>query len=54
MPISHFVDKKALPTHIVHWGLNPPPPQKHHPFLFAKPFLKSASCPSPPFGTIYP
>ena len=27
------VNKKAPPTHNVHWGLNPSPPQKHDPFF---------------------
>ena len=47
------VNKKAPPTYSVHWGLTPPPPpprkKKHHPFFFAKPPLKSANYPSPPF-----
>ena len=33
--------------HSVHWGINPP--QKYHPLFLAKPPLKSANCPSPPF-----
>ena len=36
----------GLISHNVHLGISPP--QKHHSF-FAKPPLKSASCPSPPF-----
>ena len=50
------VNKKAPPTHSVNWSEShmptPPPPQKHHPFFFfffAKPPLKSANYPSPPF-----
>ena len=27
------VNKKAVPTHSVHWDLNPSPPQKHDPFF---------------------
>ena len=51
------VNKKAPPTHSVHWGLNSPPPtpapQKHHSFFFSflpipplPPRLKSANYPS--------
>ena len=43
------VNKKAPPTHSVHWGLNPSPPPKHYPFFFAKSLLKSANYPSPSF-----
>ena len=43
------VNKKAPPTHSVHWGLTSPTPQKHHPFYFAKPLLKSANYPSHAF-----
>ena len=28
------VNKKASPTHSVHWGLNPSPPQKYDPFFY--------------------
>ena len=44
-----YCNKKAPPTHSVHWGLNPLPLQKHHPFSFAKPPLKFANYPNPPF-----
>ena len=30
-------------------GVSNPLPQKHHSPFFAKPHLKSANCPSPPF-----
>ena len=46
------VNKKAPPTHSVHWGLNPPFTSKTSPLLFffsAQPRLKSANYPSPPF-----
>ena len=41
--------------HSVHWGINPHPPQKHHPRLSCQAPLKSANCPSLPFlGNLSP
>ena len=49
------VNKKAHPTHSVHWGLSSHSSlQKHHPFYFAKPPLRSANYPSSPFEAIHP
>ena len=42
------VNKKALPTHSVHWGLNPLLKNISH-FFFAKPLPESANYPSTPF-----
>ena len=47
LPLDICVNKKAPPTHSVHQRLNPL--QKHHPFFFAKPPLKSTNYPSLPF-----
>ena len=32
------VNKKAPPTHSVHWGVNPFSPQKHDPFFCQVPY----------------
>ena len=29
--------QQTFTCHSVHWGINPPPPQKHHPLFLAKP-----------------
>ena len=29
--------QQTFNCHSVHWGINPPPPQKHHPLFLAKP-----------------
>ena len=42
------VNKKAPPTHSVHWGLNPSHLKNTTP-SFAKIPVKSANYPSPPF-----
>ena len=52
--LEAYLASYILCCHSMHWGINPP--QKHHPLFFAKPPLKSASCPSPPFlgnSTLY-
>ena len=49
--IVNIITKTPL-THSVHWGLTLHP-LKHHPFLFAKPPLKSANYPSHPFQVIH-
>ena len=50
--IVNIITKTPL-THSVHWGLTLHP-LKHHPFLFAKPPLKSANYPSHPVQVIHP
>ena len=44
-----FIAIRRLLQLSVHWGLNPPPPSKTSPFCFAKPPLKFANYPNPPF-----
>ena len=43
------VNKKAPPTHSVHWGLNPSPHLKNTTSFFAESPLKPANFPNPPF-----
>ena len=50
-----FVSIRRLLQLIVCIGVSPTSPlQKHHPFFFAKPSLKSGNYPSHPFQAIYP
>ena len=45
-------DCVSASEHSVHWGINPPPPQKYHPFFLSNsPHPpKPANCPSLPFS----
>ena len=43
------VNKKAPPTHSVHWGLNPSAPQKHNSFFLSSLLLNLQTTQVPPF-----